>query len=80
MRVLQSTSTDPSGVLGTALSNIRKLAEQVICYSEDMVNAPYRSDLKRLPAALPVSLSLESLLPHSHKDVVCTRVITLHIQ
>jgi hypothetical protein len=77
MRVLQSTGTDPSGVLGMALSSIRRSAQQVICYSEDLENAPHRSDAKRLPAALPVSASLKSLVPHSHKDIVCIRTIVL---
>lgn len=77
MRVLQSTGTDPNGVLGITLSSIRRLAQQVVCYSEDLVNAPDRSDLKRLPAALPVSPSVESLVPHNHEDIVCIRIIVL---
>lgn len=75
MRVLQSTSTNPSGVLEAALSNIRELAEQVICDFKHMVDAPYRPDLKRLPAALLVNPSLKSLIPHNHKDMVCIRII-----
>lgn len=83
--MLQPATIDSGGALGTALSNIRKLAERLICPSEDMVYAPDRRDLKRLPIAklpellLHLSPSLQGLLPnlspscldpHEHKDMV----------
>ncbi|KAL7932165.1 hypothetical protein V8C35DRAFT_307545 [Trichoderma chlorosporum] len=70
MRIFQSTSADPSRGLGAAVGNIQELAEQVICYSEDMEYLPNRSDLMRLPAALLPSPALQlGLLPCNNKDM-----------
>ncbi|KAL7940741.1 hypothetical protein V8C42DRAFT_336647 [Trichoderma barbatum] len=76
MLILQSTSADPSRGLGAAFGNIQELAEQVICYSEDMEYTPNRADLMRLPATLLPSpcLSLGTLLYNNKdmQDILCT--------
>ncbi|KAL7783404.1 hypothetical protein V8C37DRAFT_397291 [Trichoderma ceciliae] len=70
MFILQSRDYPPSGALGRALSNIQKLAEQIICCAEDMEYLPDDSDLMRIPTDLLPKTSLElDLLLHNDKDV-----------
>ncbi|KAL6868030.1 hypothetical protein J3F83DRAFT_88710 [Trichoderma novae-zelandiae] len=70
MLLLQSQGTDVGEGLRTALVNMHELAEQVICYSEDMEYMPGRSDLMRLPDALlpRLSFQLDHLL-HNNEDM-----------
>ncbi|KAL7928820.1 hypothetical protein V8C35DRAFT_222385 [Trichoderma chlorosporum] len=69
MLILQSGNYDPSGGLGRALSNIQKLAQQVVCCAEDMQNLP-DLDLMRIPTHLLPKSSLElDLLLHNNEDV-----------
>lgn len=76
MLILQLANLDdPSGGLGRALSNIRELAEQVICYADDMEYVADGSDLMKVPANLLPRASTElDLLLHNNEDVVCIAI------
>lgn len=65
MLIFQPTGNSLSGALSKALSNIQELAEQVMCYSEDIEYADGRSNLITLP-----KLSQQLDLLHKHKDMV----------
>ncbi|KAL7942205.1 hypothetical protein V8C42DRAFT_160966 [Trichoderma barbatum] len=76
MLILQSTDTNLSEGLRKALSDIRELFEQVVCYTEDMEYALDRSDLTSFPMTLQPDPSIRvfSLFYHNKdvRDFLCT--------
>ncbi|KAL7928118.1 hypothetical protein V8C35DRAFT_318870 [Trichoderma chlorosporum] len=70
MLILQSSSVGLSGDVSRALGNIQGLAQQVICYVEDMEYVPGRLDLMKIPPSLlpKTCMDLDHLL-HENKDI-----------
>ncbi|KAL7918193.1 hypothetical protein ACQKWADRAFT_304746 [Trichoderma austrokoningii] len=70
MLILQLSNVGLSGGLRSALGNIQRLAQQVICYVEDMENVPGRPGLLSHPRSLlpKTCTDLDHLL-HENKDI-----------
>ncbi|KAH7363641.1 hypothetical protein B0T11DRAFT_95552 [Plectosphaerella cucumerina] len=74
MFVLNSTSTDHPALRGV-LSDIQSIAKQAVCFSEELVYVPGRTNLMRLPAshAPPAIKELDKIV---HENEVLREVLS----